>query len=128
MKVIDMMLALARSAANLKVVTVVGTPVLSGRLDAPDVVLPTQPEHCIVTNINLIDGDVTQVVSPGFLKGDTALEAVRTWHAEMVEAARASVATNLSALGSLAERLGTGWRDQEVPPQRGGHPLPGQDG
>lgn len=127
MKLVDMMLALARSAANLQVVTAVGTPGLSGRLDAPDVALPAQPEHCIVTNINLVAGDVALVVSPGFLKGDPALDAVRADHAAMVTAAQASVATNVAALVSLAERLGDGWRDREVP-ERGRPRLPGQDG
>jgi hypothetical protein len=127
MKLIDMMLAVTRSAANLQVVTAVGTPELSGRLDAPDVTLPAQPEHCIVTNINLVAGDVAMVVSPGFLKGDPALDAVRADHAAMVTAAQASVTKNVAALVSLAERIGADWRQQEVP-ERGRSRLPGQGG
>ena len=128
MKLVDMLLAVASSAANLQVVTAVGAPALSGPLRNLEVGLPAQPDECIVTNMNLVEGDVVSVVSPGFLKGDAALEALRQDHVKMLAAAQASVAANVTALVTLAERLGTGWRDQEVKQRGQAQPLPGPGG
>jgi hypothetical protein len=110
----EMMLAVARSAANLQVVTAVGAPTLTGALDAPNVALPPQPDHCIVTNVNLVAGDVTVVVSPGFLQEDAALARLRADHGATVTAAQAAVAANLTALVALVKQLGDGMLDRTV--------------
>lgn len=120
----EMLLAVARSAANLQVVTAVGAPTLTGALASPTVALPPQPEHCIVTNINLVDGDVTVVVSPGFMTEDAALAKVRADHAATVTAAQAAVAANLTALLALVKQLGDVWLNRDVA-SRGTDPAQG---
>jgi len=125
MNLLDMMMRVATSAANLKVVTVIGPPTLGGTLENVSVTLPPTPTECLVTNINLLAGDVTHIASPSFVGATGGLDAVQKAHEQLVVQAQASVKANIEALVNLANKIGNGWERQQVP-ERPGSTLPGR--
>jgi hypothetical protein len=68
-----------------------------GRLD--DVTAPTDAEPTIITNVNLIDGNVTTVIGPS-LKDSASL---MTFHEGIVDKAVKVLPDNLKALAGLVE-------------------------
>jgi hypothetical protein len=123
MNLLELMIRVATSAANLRVVTVIGTPTLGGTLENISVTLPPTPTECLVTNINLLAGDVTHIASPSFVGATGGLDAVQKAHEQLVAQAQASVKANIEALVSLANQIGSGWEKERVP-ERPGTTLP----
>src|SRR5690349_21750827 len=59
----------ATSLVNLKISTIVGEATITGPIHKPNVQLPGSAASA-VTNINLLDGDITSCISPSILSGD----------------------------------------------------------
>lgn len=99
----------ARSAVNLRVITLVGDTSPTGSLDSPRVDLPAA-QAAVVTNINLLGGDIVTCVSPAMVNGDLA--ELRAFHDGMVAKAEGIVERNVRLLRELIDagfdRLGGG--------------------
>lgn len=63
--------------------------------------LPDQASDALITNVNLIDGDLTTIIAPS-LKDDQAL---RTFHDGLVQKAITVLPDNLKALADAAEKI-----------------------
>ena len=59
-------------AINLRVTTMIGDVVVKGPLDHLEVDAPTTPSSCLVTDINLVGGDITRVISEKLLGAEYA--------------------------------------------------------
>jgi hypothetical protein len=85
------------------IVTAVGdvaVTITSGRSE-PEIDTPKPITKAIVTIVDLIDGDITNVVSPELLD-DTAL---RAFHTQQVEASLKVLPDNVRSLAELAKSL-----------------------
>lgn len=87
------------SAVNLRVTTVVGDVVMAGRIEDMTVSAPTGPAKALITNIDLLRGDVTTVVSPDLL-GDAYKDLV-TRHYAAVDSAQKNVKDNIAAFADM---------------------------
>ena len=105
-----------RRAVNLRIVTLVGDSVVSGTLERMEVAMPATPADALITDINLVGGDITQIVSGKLLGADYA--DLRAAHAASVKQAQEIVARNVEIFTKLATELG----DQlnQLPPPASG--------
>lgn len=99
---------LISSAVNLRVATIVGDVTVSGAIQDMTVTVPTVAKS-IVTNIDLVRGDITTVVSPDLL--DAAHQSLVERHYAAVDAAQKNVKDNVAAFFSLIGNL----RDSLLP-------------
>lgn len=96
------LLQAAESLVHLQIVTVVGDVELSGNVDHPQIKFPNNtsgPENAIVTNINLVDGDITTVI-PAKYENDID-GPIMKYHADQVTQANQSMDKKLQLIQSL---------------------------
>jgi hypothetical protein len=87
-----------RSAINLRVITVVGDVTLTGTIESPTVTAPTSGP-AVVTNINLLGGDIITAISPQIANGDLA--ELKAFHDGVVAKAEEMVERNVRLLKDL---------------------------
>lgn len=102
MDVLEALSATIRSAINLRVITLVGDAPVTGSIDNPQVAMPAKSVS-MVTNINLIEGDVSTVLSEPFLGSDYA--ELRQLHGTMVDKGHAIIERNVAVLRELLADL-----------------------
>ena len=92
----------AENLVHLQVVTVVGDVELSGDVDHPQIKFPANfsgPDNVIVTNINLVDSDITTVIPP---KYENEIDGpIMKYHADQVTQANQSMDKKLQLIQSL---------------------------
>lgn len=92
----------AENLVHLQVVTVVGDVELSGDVDHPQITFPDNisgPDNVIVTNINLVDSDITTVIPP---KYENDIDGpIMKYHADQVTQANQSMDKKLQLIQSL---------------------------
>lgn len=103
MNILDTVGAMVQGAVNLKVVTLVGDAGISGEVESPTVDMP-KTGLSMVTNINLVAGDITSSTSPDLLAANYA--DVRSLHAEMVAKAQDMVDRNVDILVKIFKTFG----------------------
>ena len=86
------------SLINLKITTMVGEARISGPIHKLDVQLPGVGASA-VTNINLLDGDIANCISPAIVGGD--YKDIKALHEAMVEKGQAIVERNVRLLREL---------------------------
>ena len=91
-------------AVNLRVTTMVGDAVVSGKLDQLEVDAPANPATCLVTDINLVEGDITRVISEKLLAPEFA--DLRAAHQDSVKQAQDIVERNVRILISIVKEIG----------------------
>jgi hypothetical protein len=107
---------------NLRIVTVVGDAVVQGTLEQMQVGAPTANSGTLVTDINLVGGDITRIVSEKLLGPDYA--DLRAAHQDAVKQAQDIVARNANILVSIVKELGS-QIDALPPPSAGPNRAPG---
>ena len=100
MNVLEALSATVQSAINLRIITLVGDAPITGSIENPRVAMPGQAVS-MVTNINLVEGDVSTLISQPFLGGEYA--ELRALHAEMAERAHKVIERNLAILQEILE-------------------------
>jgi len=91
-------------AINLRVTTMIGDVVVKGPLDHLEVDAPTTPSSCLVTDINLVGGDITRVISEKLLGAEYA--DLRSAHQDSVRQAQDIVERNVKMLISIVKEIG----------------------
>ena len=91
-------------AVNLRIVTLVGDAQVQGTLEALQVSAPAQSAGTLVTDINLVAGDITNIVSEKLLGTDHA--ELRAGHQAAVTQAQQIIARNAEILISIAKEIG----------------------
>ncbi|WP_029010172.1 hypothetical protein [Azospirillum halopraeferens] len=99
---VQMLSDLLTSAVNLRVATIIGDVTMTGRIEDMQVTVPATATT-IITNTNLVAGDVTTVVSRELLN-DTYKDLVER-HYAAVTAANQSVRDTVGALLGLIGSL-----------------------
>jgi hypothetical protein len=103
----DKLLRGVQSAVELRVITVVGGVRLGGKLNAPDVQfgddVTKATSDAIVTSINLVEGDITNIVPDQFWSPDK--EVIRKYHEQQVSAGHDIVSRNLRLISEVGEAL-----------------------
>lgn len=87
-----------RSAINLRVITVVGDVTIAGTIESPTVTAPTSGP-ALVTNINLLGGDILTCISPQIANGDLA--ELKAFHDGVVAKSEEMVERNVRLLKDL---------------------------
>jgi hypothetical protein len=90
-------------AVNLRVITMVGDAKVQGDLESLQVSAP-QASSTMVTDINLVAGDVTTMISEKLLGADQA--ELRAAHQAAVAQAQEIVSRNAQILVSIAKEIG----------------------
>lgn len=90
-------------AVNLRIVTLVGDAVVSGDLDQLQVGAPAAPQGALVTDINLVGGDITRIVSEKLLGADYA--DLRAAHQESVKQAQDIIERNVNILITVFKEI-----------------------
>jgi hypothetical protein len=104
-------------SVNLRIVTLVGDAQVQGTLEALQVSAPAATSGTLVTDINLVAGDVTTIMSEKLLGTDHA--ELRSAHQAAVTQAQDIVARNAGILVSIAKEIGN---------QLGALPAPSSQG
>jgi hypothetical protein len=104
-------------AVNLRIVTLVGDAQVQGTLEALQVAAPAVSSGTLVTDINLVAGDITNIVSEKLLGPDHA--DLRAGHQAAVTQAQQIIARNAEILISIAKEIGN---------QLGSLPAPSSQG
>ena len=91
-------------AVNLRIVTLVGEAQVQGTLEALQVSAPAVSSGTLVTDINLVAGDITNIVSEKLLGTDHA--ELRAGHQAAVAQAQQIIARNAEILISIAKEIG----------------------
>jgi len=91
-------------AVNLRIVTLVGDAVVTGTLEKLAVGAPVTSGGALVTDINLVGGDITQITSEKLLGADYS--ALRAAHQDSVKQAQDIVERNANILISIIKSLG----------------------
>ena len=77
-----------KNLVNLRIVTVVEDVALSGEVDRPKLRFPAeagQERKVFVTNIDLVDSDITSVIPPGYEEGGGVLDYHKAQVGQAVE-------------------------------------------
>jgi len=82
----------------------IGDVVVKGPLDHLEVDAPTTPSSCLVTDINLVGGDITRVISEKLLGAEYA--DLRSAHQDSVRQAQDIVERNVKILISIVKEIG----------------------
>jgi hypothetical protein len=104
-------------SVNLRIVTLVGDAQVQGTLEALQVSAPVATSGALVTDINLVAGDVTTIMSEKVLGADHA--ELRSAHQAAVKQAQDIVERNVNILVSIAKEIGN---------QLGALPAPSSQG
>jgi hypothetical protein len=103
----DKLLRGVQSAVELRVITVVGGVKLGGKLAAPDLEFGDETtkvtNDAIVTSINLVEGDITNIVPDQFWAPDK--EVIRKYHEQQVSNGHDIVSRNLRLISEVGEAL-----------------------
>jgi hypothetical protein len=101
----DKLLRGVQSAVELRVITVVGDVKLGGKLEAPQVAFGDDKlkSSTIVTSINLVEGDITNIVPDQFWAPDK--EVIRKYHEQQVSNGHEIVGRNLRLISEVGEAL-----------------------
>ena len=91
-------------AVNLRVVTMVGDAAVQGTLERLEVGAPATSAGSLVTDINLVGGDITRIVSDKLLGTEHA--ELRNAQEAAVKQAQDIVARNVNILVSVAKEIG----------------------
>jgi len=91
-------------SVNLRIVTLVGDAGVTGTLERMEISAPTAPAGTLVTDINLVAGDITRIVSERLLAADYA--DLRTAHEQSVTQAQDIVERNVKILVTIVKELG----------------------
>ena len=91
-------------AVNLRIVTVVGDATVKGTLERMEVDVPSSSAWSLVTDINLVGGDITRIVSDKLLGNEYA--DLRNAHEAAVKQSQEIVERNVGILISVAKELG----------------------
>jgi hypothetical protein len=91
-------------AVNLRVVTVVGEATVKGTVERLQVDVPPAAAGSLVTDINLVGGDITRIMSDKLMGADYA--DLRNAHEAAVKQAQEIVERNVNILISVAKELG----------------------
>ncbi len=102
MNVLEALSATVQSAINLRVITLVGDAPITGSIENPRVAMPGQAVS-MVTNINLVEGDVSTLVSQAFLGSEYA--ELRTLHAAVTEQAHKIIERNIEILQAILKSV-----------------------
>lgn len=105
-KLWDMLLQGVQSAVRLRVTTVIGEVSLTGGIDNPDIGFADSKapnSNVIATSVNLVDGDITNVVPERFWSPDK--EAIRNYHEQQVANGHEIVRRNLQLVSEIGEAL-----------------------
>lgn len=90
---------------DLKIITVIG-PMEVGIGENQEITYESPANgsaKLMVTRIDLIDGDVINIVDPAFVNGD--LQNIREFHNEQVQKGNDIIVRNIDAIISLAEKI-----------------------
>src|SRR5690606_36909387 len=90
----------------LRVTTVIGEVSLTGGIDNPDIGFADSKapnSNVIATSVNLVDGDITNVVPERFWSPDK--EAIRNYHEQQVANGHEIVRRNLQLVSEIGEAL-----------------------
>lgn len=90
-------------AVDLRVVTLLGDAAVQGTLEQLRIGAPAAPAGTLVTDINLVGGDITRVVSEKLLGAE--FSELRTAHQESVKQAQEIVARNITILVTIAKEI-----------------------
>lgn len=104
-------------SVNLRVITMVGDAQVEGALETLRVSAPAATSGSLVTDINIVGGDITTIISEKLLGADHA--ELRAAHQAAVTQAHDIVARNASLLVSIAKEIGN---------QLGALPAPSSQG
>lgn len=103
----DKLLRGVQSAVELRVITVVGGAKLGGKLGALEVEFGDDKSKltsdAIVTSINLVAGDITNIVPDQFWAPDK--EVIRKYHEQQVANGHDIVSRNLRLISEVGEAL-----------------------
>ena len=92
----------AENLVNLQIATIVGGVELSGEINHPQISFPgntDRTESVIVTNVNLVDSDITTVIPP---KYENDIDGpIMKYHADQVAQANQSMDKKLQLIQSL---------------------------
>jgi hypothetical protein len=102
----DKLLRGVQSAVELRVITVVGEVKLGGKLSDPQVDFgddKSKTASAIVTSINLVEGDITNIVPDQFWAPDK--EVIRKYHEQQVSNGADIVSRNLRLISEVGEAL-----------------------
>jgi hypothetical protein len=91
-------------SVNLRIVTLVGDAGVTGTLERMEISGPTASAGTLVTDINLVAGDITRIISERLLAADYA--DLRTAHERSVAQAQDIVERNVKILVTIAKELG----------------------
>ena len=91
-------------AVNLRIVTLVGDAVVTGTLEKLAVGAPGTSGGALVTDINLVGGDITRIASEKLLGAEYA--DLRAGHQDSVKQAQDIVERNVKMLISIIKELG----------------------
>jgi hypothetical protein len=91
-------------AVNLRIVTLVGDAVVTGTLEKLAVGAPVTSGGALVTDINLVGGDITRIASEKLLGVEYA--DLRAAHQDSVRQAQDIVERNVKILISIVRELG----------------------
>ena len=107
---------------NLRIVTLVGDAAVTGSLERLVVNAPATASASLVTDINLVGGDITSIVSDKLLGADSA--GLRAAHDATVKQAQDIVERNVKILISIAKEISDQLGSLPAPrqgPARGGN-------
>jgi hypothetical protein len=91
-------------AVNLRIVTLVGDAAVTGTLERLEVGAPSNSGGSLVTDINLVGGDITRISSDKLLGAEYA--DLRASHQDSVKQAQDIVERNVKILTSIIKELG----------------------
>ena len=91
-------------AVNLRVVTLVGDAVITGTLERMQIGAPAASAGSLVTDINLMAGDITRIISSRLLGAE--YNDLRTQHEQAVAQAQAIVERNAKILVAIVREIG----------------------
>jgi hypothetical protein len=103
---VDTLKQAAANLVNLRITTSVGDPavqIVNGKLEVTGI---DADAKSIVTNINMLEGDIWTALSPETVNGDLA--EIRTYHEGLVTKAQEIVQRNMALLQGIVERFGGG--------------------
>ena len=91
-------------AVNLRIITLVGDAQVTGSLDRLAVAAPPTNTGSLVTDINIVGGDITYMVSDRLLGPEHA--SLQQSHAAAVAQAQQIVERNINVLLTVAKQIG----------------------
>ncbi len=97
----DKLFEKAADLASLNIQTIVGD--FTGGDDGEKIARVPEKSDCILSTIDLIDGDITTAMSAKFLEGD--YKELRDFHAKQEEEGRDIIEKNISTLKSIAQAI-----------------------